>query len=77
MSANYSTGYTPEQVREIYAAKIRRLAANGRAWLRAEGLKAREALNRVGYFEGWANDGTRAAIEGQLEDLRAAWKLAK
>lgn len=56
-------------------AQIQKLAAKGRAWIEAEGKELRTALNRQ-RTEG-RKDGTVACIAGDLEDLRAAWKLAR
>lgn len=57
-------------------AQIQKLAAQGRAWLAVEGKELAAALARQ-RMSGWRNDGTAACIEGQLSDLRAAWKLAQ
>lgn len=59
----------------IKKAQIEKLAAKGRSWIEAEGRELRAALNRQ-RTEG-RKDGTVACIVGDLEDLRAAWKLAR
>lgn len=57
------------------AAQIQKLAAKGREWLKAEAKDLTAALSRQ-RTEG-RKDGTAACIEGDLADLRAAWKLAQ
>lgn len=55
--------------------QIERLAAKGREWLKAEAKELTAALNRQ-RTEG-RRDGTVACIQGDLDDLRKAWRLAK
>lgn len=56
-------------------ARIEKLAAKGREWLKAEAKELNAALARQ-RTEG-RKDGTAACIAGDLEDLRKAWRLAK
>lgn len=65
---------TATEYRDMKNAQIRRLAAKGRAWIETEGKELKAALSRQ-RIEG-RKDGTVACISGQLDDLRAAWKLA-
>lgn len=66
---------TAERIELMIALKRGALAARGRGWLRAEAARVKAALHRVGFL-GRYEDGTRACLEGQLEDLRAAWVIA-
>lgn len=63
------------QYAEMKKSQVAKLAAKGRAWIEAEGKALSAALARQ-RTEG-RKDGTVACIAGDLEDLRAAWKLAK
>lgn len=65
---------TATEYRKTKAAQIQRLAAKGRKWLEAEGKELKAALARQ-TWEG-KKDGTAACIAAELEDVRAAWKLA-
>ena len=60
--------------KKLKAAQIQRLAAKGRKWLEAEGKELKAALARQ-TWEG-KKDGTAACIAAELEDVRAAWKVA-
>lgn len=66
---------TATEFKAMKDAQIQKLAAKGRAWLTAEGKALTAALARQ-RTEG-RKDGTAACIEGDLEDLRKAWKLAQ
>lgn len=60
-----------------HAARIQRLAALGRATLKAKAAEVKAAMARQGRCPSAWQDGTMACLEGQIEDMREAWKLAK
>lgn len=65
---------TSEEFKQKKAEQIRRIAAKGRTWIEAEAKEAKAALARQ-RTEG-RKDGTVACIVAEIEDFRAAWKLA-
>lgn len=64
---------TATEFKAMKEAQIQKLAAKGRVWLTTEGKALTAALAR----QRGNGDGTAECIEGDLADLRKAWKLAR
>lgn len=61
----------------VLAKQVESMAANGTAWLKAKEAELQAAFDGVRGLPRWANNGTAASLEGQLERVRAAMKMAK
>lgn len=73
-----ATMITAEQFQAILDKQIATLATKGRKQIEAE---AKELKERIAFQRGsrtnYEGGGTVASLEGQLERLRKAWKLAR